>query len=85
MKLKAARKKAKLSIKDLANLAEVHHSTIWRIENQRRSPSPQLAIQLENLLHGLITHDELLFPDLAKKQILPNSIFKKVLKALSIK
>jgi len=64
MDLKTARLQAGLTIKELAALTKKNQSTIWRIENGKRRASPELALEIEKALPNLITHTDLLYPNL---------------------
>ena len=48
--IRVARKAQGLSLRDLARLAEVHHSMISRIENGQVDPSPRVVKALTDAL-----------------------------------
>ena len=50
-------------IKEFAEQLGVSASLIYLILKRKRFPSPKLATKIENLTDGMVTKEELLFPD----------------------
>jgi len=64
-----------LPVKQFAKRLGVSASLIYHIINRQRTPSPALAIKIEELTEGLVTKEELLFPgqETSKKWVLGES------------
>ena len=54
---------APLSKKDFAEQIGVNVSMIYHIMSKARKPSAELAAKIEKVTEGLVTKEELLFPD----------------------
>lgn len=79
MNLKEVRCRSGISREQLAKTLGVNQSTIWRIENGKRRPSPELSRSIETFFKGKITHTELLFPDYhTQKSKISTTFFHKV-------
>jgi transcriptional regulator with XRE-family HTH domain len=61
--LRRLREERGISAEDLARAVESTQSTISRIENARRRPSPDLALRIEQHFKNAITRDQVLFPE----------------------
>ncbi|MCK4822278.1 helix-turn-helix transcriptional regulator [bacterium] len=66
----------------LAKAVGRNQSTIWRIENGKRRPSPELSRSIETFFKGKITHTDLLFPDYSSQKSKPHSTFFDKVKTL---
>jgi transcriptional regulator with XRE-family HTH domain len=53
-----------ISLADFSNSVKCSISMISRIKSGQRRPSPELAFRIEQITGGLVTRDELLFPEL---------------------
>lgn len=85
MNLEEVRCRAGMSREQLAKALGLNQSTIWRIENGKRRPSPELSRSIETFFEGKITHTELLFPDYCPKLKKHTTLIQKIKNFLGVK